>query len=68
VEQLELVEKAEADLDVAALWNAVETVASRESVSKALEHVEQLVPEDDGAAEIAMRNALATRYNTVRRF
>ncbi|MEV4108300.1 hypothetical protein [Nonomuraea sp. NPDC049695] len=30
--------------------------------------VEELVPEEDGAAEAAMRAALAEKYNTVRPF
>ncbi|MFE3454965.1 Tn3 family transposase [Nonomuraea sp. NPDC059194] len=68
VTQLELVEEVGADLDVAALWAAVEEVASRDQVRVALEQVEELVPEDDGAAEAALRQALAARYNTVRPF
>jgi hypothetical protein len=37
-------------------------------VLAALESVEELVPDDDGAAEAAMRTALVDKYNTVRPF
>lgn len=52
-EQLDLVAEVNADPDVAALWTA-----SKEQVLAALESVEELVPEDDGAAEAALRAAL----------
>ncbi len=68
LDQLEQVEQHEANLDVAALWAAVEEVASRQTVIGALSQVEQLVPADDGAADIAMRAELVGRYNTVRPF
>lgn len=52
--------------DAAALWSAVEEVAPRSIVLDAIAVVEELVPEDDGSAEAAMRTALAGRYNMVR--
>src|SRR5664279_2391910 len=55
-------------LDVAALWSAVERVAPRAVVADAIDLVEELVPDDDGSAESAMRVALVSRYNTVRPF
>ncbi len=55
-------------LAAAALWSAVETVAPRAVVVEAIGPVEELVPDDDGSAESAMRAALAGRYNTVRPF
>ncbi|MBE1559786.1 TnpA family transposase [Nonomuraea africana] len=70
VEQLDLVAEVNADLDVAALWTAVaaQAGASKEQVLAALESVEELVSEDDGAAEAALRAALVDKYNTVRPF
>ncbi|MEU0484848.1 DUF4158 domain-containing protein [Streptosporangium sp. NPDC006013] len=70
VEQLDLVAEADADLDPAALWAAVtdQAGATKEQVLAALESVEELVPDDDGAAEAAMRAALVDKYNTVRPF
>ena len=67
-EELDLVAEKGADLDVAALWAAVEEAVPREAVSGAVAVVEALVPEDDGSAEAAMREKLALRYNTVRPF
>ncbi|WP_035952069.1 Tn3 family transposase [Parafrankia sp. EUN1f] len=55
-------------VDVAAAWAAVEAVAPRERVAGAIAVVEELVPDDDGSAEVAMRVALAERYRTVRSF
>jgi hypothetical protein len=55
-------------LDVAAAWAEVEKVASREQVAGAVAVVEELVPDDDGSADVAMRSALADRYRTVRPF
>jgi TnpA family transposase len=55
-------------LDVAALWAAVETVVPRTPLIEAIGLVEELVPDDDGSAESAMRAALVGRYNTVRPF
>jgi TnpA family transposase len=55
-------------LDVAALWAAVERVAPRSIVAEAIDLVDELVPDDDGSADSAMRAALAGRYNTVRPF
>ncbi|WP_067144018.1 Tn3 family transposase [Microtetraspora malaysiensis] len=70
VEQLDLVAETNADLDPAALWAAVaqEAGATKQQVLAALESVEELVPDDDGAAEAAMRSALVDKYNTVRPF
>ncbi len=67
--QLDLVAETNADLDPAAVWNAVadQTGATKQQVLAALAEVEVLVPEDDGAAEAA-RSALADKYNTVRPF
>nr|BFE37809.1 hypothetical protein GCM10010200_100600 [Actinomadura rugatobispora] len=67
-EELELVEEQEADLDVAALWAAVEEVAPCAAVMTAAATVVSLVPEDENSAEVAMRAALANRYATVRPF
>lgn len=52
-EELELVEEQEADLDVAALWAAVEEVAPRAAVMTAAAPVVSLVPEDENSAEAA---------------
>ncbi|MGY3064199.1 TnpA family transposase [Streptomyces sp. TE3672] len=68
IRELELTDEVEADLDVAALWRALEEVVSRAAVNSAVRVVEQLVPEDDGSAEIALRQQLTGRYNTVRPF
>ncbi|MGW2594884.1 Tn3 family transposase [Streptomyces sp. NPDC001515] len=68
LQELELVEEQEADLDVAALWAAVEEVAPRAAVMSAAATVVTLVPEDENSAEVAMRAALANRYATVRPF
>ncbi|MER6923781.1 Tn3 family transposase, partial [Streptomyces spiralis] len=67
-EELELVETHGSDLDAVALWRAVEEVAPRSVVMSAAALVVSLVPEDEDSAEVAMRAALANRYNTVRPF
>ncbi|WP_439650355.1 hypothetical protein [Microtetraspora malaysiensis] len=67
-EELDLVAEAGTDLDVGALWAAVEEAMPRTAVAGAVATVESLVPEDDGSAEAAMREKLALRYNTVRLF
>ncbi|WP_406203293.1 hypothetical protein [Streptomyces decoyicus] len=67
-EELDLVAEAGTDLDVGALWAAVEKAVPRTAVVGAVATVEALVPEDDGSAEAAMREKLALRYNTVRPF
>ncbi|MEU9920032.1 Tn3 family transposase [Streptomyces griseoluteus] len=67
-EELELVEAHGTDPDAAALWRAVEEVAPRAAVMSAAVLVVSLVPEDEDSAAVAMRAALATRYNTVRPF
>ncbi|MFI8930472.1 Tn3 family transposase [Streptomyces sp. NPDC053474] len=66
--ELELIEETGADVDVAALWRALEEVAPRAAVSSAASVVVSLVPEDDDTAETALRGALALRYNTVKPF
>lgn len=68
LEELELIEETGADVEVSALWAAMEEVAPRSSLASAAAMVVTLVPEDDGSAESAMREALAYRYNTVRPF
>ncbi|MDO0929385.1 hypothetical protein QQY24_29725 [Streptomyces sp. TG1A-8] len=68
VEELELVEEHGADLDVAALWAALEEIAPRAAVTTAAATVVTLVPEDENSAEVTMRAALAIRYATVRPF
>jgi TnpA family transposase len=52
----------------AAVWAAIERVAPRAQIAGALATVEELVPDDDGSAEAAMRVVLAERYRTVRPF
>ncbi|WSX33173.1 hypothetical protein OG520_39665 (plasmid) [Streptomyces sp. NBC_00984] len=68
IEELELLEETGCDPDRAALWRALEEIAPRAVLSSAAAMVVSLVPEDDDSAEIAMRNALALRYNTVKPF
>ncbi|MCP3819150.1 Tn3 family transposase [Streptomyces sp. A3M-1-3] len=68
IEELELIEETGSDVDVAALWAALEEVAPRAALSSAAATVVSLVPEDDDSAETAMRGALALRYNTVKPF
>nr|WP_030125611.1 MULTISPECIES: hypothetical protein [Streptomyces] len=46
----------------------MEEVAPRAAVMSAAAMVVSLVPEDEYSAAVAMRAALATRYNTVRPF
>ncbi|MEV6057935.1 hypothetical protein [Streptomyces sp. NPDC052107] len=60
-EELDLVAESETDLDVAALWAAVEEAVPRTVVAGAVATVEALVPEEDGSAEAAMREKLAQR-------
>lgn len=68
LDQLAAAELSGERLNVAALWSAVERVAPRALVVDAIALVEELVPDDDGSADSAMRAALAGRYNTVRPF
>lgn len=68
IEELELIEGTGCDVDVKALWAALEEVAPRAALSSAAATVVSLVPEDNDTAETAMRNALALRYNTVKPF
>jgi hypothetical protein len=58
IEELELIEQSGCDVDVAALWAALEEVAPRAALSSAATVVVSLVPEDDGTAESALRGAL----------
>jgi hypothetical protein len=66
--ELESLEQRKATLDPAEVWAAIEKVVSRAAVTSALDTVEELVPEDDGSAETALRTALGARYKTVRPF
>lgn len=68
IEELELIEQTGCDVDVAALWRALEEVAPRAALSSAAATVVSLVPEDDDTTETALRGALALRYNTVKPF
>ncbi|MEU9428685.1 Tn3 family transposase [Streptomyces sp. NPDC048342] len=68
IEELELIEETGCDVDVKALWAALEEVAPRAALSSAAATVVSLVPEDDNTAESALRGALALRYNTVKPF
>ncbi len=68
IEELELIEQSGCDVDVAALWAALEEVAPRAALSSAATVVVSLVPEDDGTAESALRGAPALRYNAVKPF
>jgi hypothetical protein len=49
-------------LDVAALWAAIEAVAPRSEVAGAVAVVEELLPDDDGSPDAAMRTALTDKY------
>ncbi|MFI6006156.1 hypothetical protein ACIA98_38240 [Streptomyces sp. NPDC051366] len=62
------IEESGCDVDVAALWRALEEVAPRAALSSAAATVVSLVPEGDDVAESALRGALALRYNTVKPF
>ena len=55
-------------LDPLLVWTMLDDVAPREAIVAAMDTVDKLVPTDDGSAEIALRKALAGRYNTVRPF
>jgi hypothetical protein len=68
LDQLAAAEDSGTRLDVAALWAAVERIAPRAVVADAIDLAGELVPDDDGSADSAMRAALAGRYNTVRPF
>ncbi len=67
-----LLEEADRDqvaLDPPLVWQVLEEIAPRDKITAAMAVVEdKLVPVDDGSAEIALRKALTTRYNTVRPF
>jgi hypothetical protein len=56
---IDLIDREGADLDGAARWTAGAEIAgiSKEQVRAALDAVEELVPESDGATETAMRGA-----------
>jgi TnpA family transposase len=66
--ELELIEQTGCDVDVGALWRALEEVAPRAALSSAAVTVVSLVPEGDDTAETALRSTLALRYNTVKPF
>nr|WP_308292460.1 Tn3 family transposase [Streptantibioticus ferralitis] len=68
MEELEHLEESGRAVDAAAMWKALEEVAPRAQLWSAATTVASLVPEDDDSAEIAIREALANRYNTVRPF
>lgn len=68
IEELELIEQTGCDVDVAALWAALEEVAPRAALSSAAVTVVSLVPEGDDTAETTLRSALALRYNTIKPF
>ena len=55
-------------MDVAAVWAVIERIAPRAQIAGALATIEELVPDDDGSAEPALRVVLAQRYRTVRPF
>ena len=55
-------------IDVAVAWATIERIAPWEQITGAIAVVEELVPDDDGSAEAAMRVVLAERYRTVRPF
>ncbi|KQZ12081.1 hypothetical protein OG927_33945 (plasmid) [Streptomyces clavifer] len=67
-EELEHIEESSKAVDAAAMWKALEKIAPRVQLWSAAATVASLVPEDDDLAEIAIREALANRYNTVRPF
>ncbi|MEV4095897.1 hypothetical protein [Streptosporangium saharense] len=68
IEQLDLVAEAGADLDPVALWTAViaETGATRDQALAALEQVDELVPDDDGAAGSGSTNTTMRPRNPSR--
>ncbi|WP_308729113.1 matrixin family metalloprotease [Arthrobacter sp. MYb227] len=68
IEKLESIEAAGGEVDVAALWRALEEVAPRSVMSGAAAIVVTLVPQDGDSAQTALRGALALRYNTVKPF
>ncbi len=68
MEELEHIEESGGAIDVAAMWRALEEVAPRAQLWSAAATVASLVPEDDDAAEVAIREALTSRYNTVKPF
>jgi len=67
---LKVLDAAEVDggVDVTKVWVVIEQVAPRQQITRAVATVEELVPDDDGSAEVAMRVVLAERYRTVRPF
>lgn len=54
------------ELDVTAVWGSLGRFASKEKILEAVTTVTELVPDDDGSVETAMRVALAEKYRTVR--
>jgi len=65
---LDAAAQAGTGLDAPAIWAVLEHVGTREALARAAALVEELVPEDDGMAESAMRVVLGERYRTVRPF
>jgi len=65
---LDTAAQAGTGLDAPAIWAVLEQVGTREALARAAAVVEELVPEDDGTAESAMRVVLGERYRTVRPF
>ncbi len=51
-------------LNADALWRSLEEVVPKDQIVAAVETVTELVPDDDGSAEVATRVALAERYRT----
>ncbi|WTO41785.1 DUF4158 domain-containing protein [Streptomyces chartreusis] len=68
MEELEHLEESGKAMDAAAMWQVLEEVAPRAQLWSAAATVASLVPEDDDSAEIAIREALTNRYNTVKPF
>ncbi len=55
-------------LNAATLWDSLEELVPKDQIVAAVETVTELVPDDDGSTEAAIRVALAERYRTVRPF
>jgi len=55
-------------VEVSTLWAAIEKVAAREKIATAAASVTELVSDDLGGADSALRLVLAQRYRTVRPF
>ncbi|MEV8181407.1 DUF4158 domain-containing protein [Specibacter sp. NPDC078692] len=68
LEKLESIEEAGGEVDVTALWRALEEIAPRSVMSGAAATVVTLVLQDGDSAQTALRGAPALRYNTVKSF